>query len=495
MVPNRTRASGRRFRIGLAAALLAGTALTGFAGGHFAFAASDPSAQIAPAAPAHVIPDFADLVSRVKPAVVSITTELRSQPADDEEVATPFGPLRPNHPHAVEARGSGFIINADGTVVTNNHVVKDATSVSVTLADGTQLPAKIVGRDSRTDLAVLKIDAGHSLPYIELGDSSKVRPGEWVVAMGNPFGLGGTVTAGIVSASGRDIGAGPYDDFIQIDAPINQGNSGGPLFTQDGHVVGVNTAILSPSGGSIGIGFAIPSDVVRTVVGELQTHGQVTRGFLGVETQPVTPAMAAALHLSGPGTNGGALVAAVESDSPAAKAGLQPGDVIRAVDGKPVATPRDLAIDVASIHPGAETKLDVLRDGKSQSLSVTLASMKTDAVASREGGAGQDQQRVGVALAPLTPELRGQLDLPAHTSGVVVATVQPGSPADEAGIREGDVIIGVGSKTITSPGEAANAIHAAVRNDHAVALRILRDGQTTFVAVDMGKGQTSSDQG
>ncbi len=489
------RAFARRFRTGLAAALLAGSALAGFAAGHFALAAADPSAQIAPAAPARAIPDFANLVSRVKPAVVSITTELRSQPADDEEIPTPFGPQRPNRPHAVEARGSGFIINADGTVVTNNHVVKDAQSVSVTLADGTQLAAKIIGRDSRTDLAVLKIDAGHSLPYIELGNSAKVRPGEWVVAMGNPFGLGGTVTAGIVSASGRDIGAGPYDDFIQIDAPINQGNSGGPLFTQDGRVVGVNTAILSPSGGSVGIGFAIPSDIVRSVVAELQAHGQVTRGYLGVETQKVTTAMAAALHLAEPGKTGGALVAAVESDSPAAKAGLQPGDVIRAIDGKPVATPRDLALDVAAIHPGAEARLDVLRDGKPQDIGVTVASMKNDAVAAREGAADQDQPTVGLALAPLTPELRGELDLPAHTNGVVVRNVQPGSPAEEAGIREGDVIIGVGSKTVASPGEAVSAIHAAVRHDHAVALRILRDGQTAFVAVDMSKQPAAADEG
>ncbi len=493
MSQHHTPAFGRRFRTGLAAALFAGTALAGFAAGNMALAAADPAAQIAPAAPARTLPDFADLVSRVKPAVVSITTHMRSEPGDDAEIPAPFGMQLPNRPHAVVARGSGFIVDADGTVVTNNHVVKDAKAVSVTLADGTQLPAKIVGRDARTDLAVLKIDAGKPLPYIELGDSAKVRPGEWVVAMGNPFGLGGTVTAGIVSASGRDIGEGPYDDFIQIDAPINQGNSGGPLFTQDGHVVGVNTAILSPSGGSVGIGFAIPSDMVRTVVAELKAHGVVTRGFLGVETQPVTPAMAAALHLPEPDQGGGALVAGVESDGPAAKAGLQPGDVIRAIDGKPVATPRDLAIDVATIHPGTETKLDVLRDGHAQSVTVTLASMKSDTVAAREGNNAEDRQSVGVALAPLTPELRGELDLPARTHGAVVTNVQPSSPAAEAGIRAGDVIIGVGSEAIASPGEAAKAIHAAVRKDHAVALRILRDGQTAFVAVDMSKG--ASDEG
>ena len=478
----------RRLRTGLAAVLLAGTALSGFAAGHFALAAADPSAVIAPAAPARTLPDFADLVSRVKPAVVSITTQMRSEPGSDEETESPFGMLPPQRPHAVEARGSGFIVDADGTVVTNNHVVKDAKSVSVTLADGTELAARVIGRDARTDLAVLKIDAGHALPYIELGDSAKVRPGEWVVAMGNPFGLGGSVTAGIVSASGRDIGSGPYDDFIQIDAPINQGNSGGPLFTQDGRVVGVNTAIISPSGGSVGIGFAIPSDMVRTVVAELKAHGEVTRGYLGVETQTITPAMATALHLPDPGKGGGALVAGLESDGPAATAGLQPGDVIRAVNGKPVASPHELAIDVADIHPGTETKLDVVRDGKAQSLSVTVGSMKSDAVASNEGGAEPERQGVGVQLAPLTPELRGELDLPARTRGAVVAGVKPDSPAAQAGIREGDVIIGVGSERVASPRDAATAIRSAVHKDHAVALRILRDGRSAFVAIDMSEG-------
>ncbi len=219
----------------------------------------------------HTLPDFTDLVTQVKPAVVSITTRLEADPSADEDQPQmpmpfrqfPFGGMGPQmgpQTHAVEARGSGFIVDANGTIVTNNHVVKNAKTVSVTLDDGTKLPAKVIGRDARTDIAVLKVDAKTQLPYIQLGNSANVKPGQWVVAMGNPFGLGGSVTAGIVSASGRDIGAGPYDQFIQIDAPINQGNSGGPLFTQDGKVIGMNTAILSPSGGSIGIGFAIPSD-------------------------------------------------------------------------------------------------------------------------------------------------------------------------------------------------------------------------------------------
>ncbi len=272
-------------RTALAAVLMAGTALGGFAVGHVSFAATDatPGAPVNPPGSnptgGQVLPDFTNLVGQVKPAVVSITTTLRTVAAEDDGDqqqmpmpfrGSPFGGMGPQmHPrgHAVEARGSGFIVDAAGTVVTNNHVVKDAKAVSVTLDDGTTLPAKVIGRDQRTDIAVLKIDAHKPLPYIQLGNSASVKPGQWVVAMGNPFGLGGSVTAGIVSASGRDIGDGPYDQFIQVDAPINQGNSGGPLFTQDGKVIGMNTAILSPSGGSVGIGFAIPSDMIRTVVG------------------------------------------------------------------------------------------------------------------------------------------------------------------------------------------------------------------------------------
>jgi serine protease Do len=475
----KTPATPRRLRAGLAVALLAGTALAGFGAGQIALAAPDSAgaAQIAPAAPARALPDFADLVSRVKPAVVTVTTEMQAR---GDEAGTPG--MRPGRQHGGEARGSGFIVNADGTVVTNNHVVQNSKSVSVTLDDGTKLPARVIGRDPRTDLAVLKVEAGRTLPFIELGDSARVRPGEWVVAMGNPFGLGGTVTAGIVSASGRDIGAGPYDDFIQIDAPINQGNSGGPLFTQDGRVVGVNTAILSPSGGSIGIGFAIPSDMVRTVVAELKANGQVTRGYLGVATQGVTPAMAKALRLQD--GSKGALVASVEPDSPAAKAGLQPGDVILALDGRKVATPRDLAIDVARVKPGTDAKLDILRDGSASTVTVAVATMQNDRTVDR-GATEPGQERVGVALAPLTPEVRGQLDLPARTTGAVVAEVQPGSPAEQAGLREGDVIVGVGGQAVGSPDEASKAIRSAAKKDHAVALRILREGRSAFVAIDM----------
>ncbi len=490
----------RRLRATVLAGLLGATALSGAAFLNAGHAAAGDAAttsvapiQPQPAATAQILPDFANLVSRVRPAVVQITTKLMLQQSADEEAPTPFG-MQPGGPHEggarpAEARGSGFIIDDRGTVVTNNHVVRGATSVTVTLDDGTTLPAKVIGRDARTDIAVLRMQAGHTLPFIQLGDSGVVRPGEWVVAMGNPFGLGGSVTAGIVSANGRDIGSGPYDNFIQIDAPINRGNSGGPLFTQDGRVVGVNTAILSPSGGSIGIGFAIPSNTVRSVVADLEATGHVTRGYLGVETQPVTSGIASALALpKGAAERNGALVAGVESGSPASKAGLQPGDVITAVDGKKVGTPRDLAVAVADLKPGSHASLSLVRDGGSQTVSVdvaTLAAKQTASAGDGEGAGGQ-QPSIGLALAPVTPETAGQLNLPARTRGAVVARVEGGSAAEQAGLRQGDVIIGVGTHPVTSPQEAVAAIHDA-EHGHAteVALRVLRDGRSAFVAVNV----------
>ncbi len=484
-----SRLAPRGTRGALLAGLLSTTALAGFAAGHAGWADTPQPAPIQPAAPAQTLPDFTGLVGRVRPAVVSVTSELKAEAASDEGgTPSPFGGPPVPHGHAVEARGSGFIIDPDGVIVTNNHVVKDAKSVSVTLDDGTELPARIVGRDERTDLAVLRVDAGHKLPYVQLGDSRDVKVGEWVVAMGNPFGLGGTVTAGIVSARGRDIGSGPYDDFLQIDAPINRGNSGGPLFTQDGRVVGVNTAILSPSGGSIGIGFAIPSDMVKTVVAQLEASGHVTRGYLGVQAQMVSPQMASALNL--PKRNpaqAGALVAEVEPDSPAARAGLKAGDVITAVDGKTIGNPRDLALDIAGDKPGDQAKLDVLQDGEAKTVTVSLASLPADE-GSGPGAAADQHESVGLALAPISPEMRSQLDLPEHLKGAAVAEVKPGSPADRAGLQQGDVIVGVGSQPVASPEQAVRVIRQAAHKNHAVALRVFRDGHTAFVAIDLARG-------
>ena len=404
----------RAARAGLVAVLLGGTALGGVATWSSDTAHAQATAQtpgtIQPDAVATPMPDFSNLAAQVSPAVVSVT--VREKPMAQN---TPFG--RSAEGRVREARGSGFIIDPDGTIVTNNHVVKDADKVSVTLTDGTELKATVVGRDARTDLAVLKVDANRKLPSLVLGDSDAVRPGQWVLAVGNPFGLGGTVTAGIVSARGRDIGSGPYDAFLQVDAAINQGNSGGPLFTQDGKVVGVNSAILSPSGGNIGIGFAIPSSLVRNVVGQLRTAGHVTRGFLGVETQRVTQAIAPTLGL--PNDAKGALVAAITPDSPAAKAGIQPGDVVQTVDGKPVNSPHDLAGMIAAVKPGTNAELNVLRDGQQKTLDVAVTAMPDDqqTADASQAAKGQSQPRIGVALAPLSPELRDQLELPRQRQG------------------------------------------------------------------------------
>ena len=456
--------SKNRTRIALAAALLAGTAIGGLGVASGRAQDTVTPQTIQPAGTAHPIPDFADLVAEVRPAVVSITVK--------EE-----GSSR-------QARGSGFIVDSDGTIVTNNHVASAGNEFTIKFDDGTELPAKLVGRDPRTDLAVLKVSADHPLAALKLGDSDHVRPGEWVVAVGNPFGLGGTATAGIVSALGRDIGAGPYDQFLQIDAAINQGNSGGPLFTQDGKVIGVNTAILSPSGGSIGIGFAIPSSLVKNVVTQLVADGHVTRGYMGVESQPLTADIATGLGIDRAAH--GALVASVQPDSPAAKAGLRDGDVIQAVGDHKITNPGELARTVADIKPGDSATLDILRDGRETPVMVTIATLPDDRATAQQDVAPKEQQ-IGVALAPLSPEARSQLNLAEGVKGAVIAGVQPNSPAQMAGLREGDVVVGIGTKAVTSPDDAVSAIRSARRDGKTVALRVLRDGQSHFVAIP-GKG-------
>ncbi len=480
----------------IAFTLLAGTSLGGLAVGPQAWADSTtpvnpPGTAVQP----HTLPDFTSLVTQVKPAVVSITNKLKPTAAaldqdggPMQQLPFPFNQMIPNggqQQHAVEARGSGFIINANGTIVTNNHVVKGARSLSVTLDDGTVLPAKVIGTDPRTDIAVLKVDAKHPLPFIQLGNSRDVKPGEWVVAMGNPFGLGGTVTAGIVSAVSRDIGDGPYDQFIQVDAPINQGNSGGPLFTQDGKVIGMNTAILSPSGGSVGIGFAIPSDMIHTVTAQLEKNGKVVRGYVGVEAQQITPTTARAMHLK---QNQGALLAGIQPDSPAADAGLQPGDVITAVNNAKVSDPRELAVNVADIQPGDQAHLTVIHDGQTKDVTVKVGKMPNEQTASNGNQSEQHHGQIGLALAPLSPNVRSQLNVPDDTKGAVVQGVRPGSPAEAAGLQPGDVIVGVGTQAVTSPAEAAQAMRTALNgSDHALALRVIRNGQPVFVGVNLGE--------
>ncbi|NNM56847.1 trypsin-like peptidase domain-containing protein [Acidocella sp.] len=504
----------------LTLALLGATALNGLSNGYAMAAQPSPLDETA-AVQANFTPvgDFTNLVKRVTPAVVSIDVHLKLNPADGQDSSGdqmqggmpqipgfppgfPFGgmPGFQAQPQVVEAKGSGFIIASSGIVVTNNHVVKDAKTVSVELSDGRKYPAKILGTDPKTDLAVLKIDAGHPLPYVELGDSAGVEPGEWVVAMGNPFGLGGTVTAGIVSALGRDIGDGPYDKFIQIDAPINEGNSGGPLFNQHGQVIGINTAILTPTGGSVGIGFAIPSDMIKRVTGQLIASGKVVRGYLGVAAQEISPQVAQAMGLgTADPAHDGALVAAVSAGSPAAKAGLQPGDVITKVDGAVVANPNDLADDIANVVPGHSTAISFIRDGKAHEISVPVEVMPANPDAGfQQGGSGQTGQAatqgdLGLTLAPLTPDLRSQLNLPGNAAGAVVMAVKPNSPADQAGLQQGDLLVGVGPQNVTSPGDVVADIEAARKSGaKAVALRIIRQGQALFVGISLGKNSGAS---
>ncbi len=480
-------------------ALLVGTAVIS---GGVGYAISAPSGAAAPP-PLSITPvspqaGFAPLVARVKPAVVQIATISRpngDQDGDNQlqqmpDLPAPFGDFFRHYfdqnggPGAMaeqRALGSGFIIDPAGYIVTNNHVVDGAKRVSVTLTDGNKYRAKVIGRDSKTDLALLKIDVGHSLPYVAFGDSNKEQEGDWVIAVGNPYGLGGTVTAGIVSAHGRNIHAGPYDDFMQIDAPINPGNSGGPLFNQSGQVVGIDTAIYSPSGGSIGIGFAIPSNVAKSIVAQLRDHGKVTRGWLGIAMQPLTPALAKAVGLH---DHQGVIVDSVTDGSPAAEAKVQQGDVITAFDGKPIAGARDLALAVAGTPAGHTVAMTVWRDNHARDLNVTIRTQDQTKVASAGGDAGM--KPVGMSLEALTQDSRNQFNIAPGVSGVLVGQVTPGSNADESGLRAGDVIKRVAGDPVHTPGEVARAIHAAQREKKdAVSMLVMRDGQTSYLGLQL----------
>jgi serine protease Do len=437
--------------------------------------AQAPAVQ-APAGP----PSFADVVDRVKPAVVSVKVKLTDadQVDDEDSDAAPSLPDIPKnspfyrffrhfgmpgdnndgadrgdrtpHHHFAQAQGSGFFISGDGYIVTNNHVVDHASEVTVTTSEGKSMSAKVIGVDSKTDLALLKAE-GSNFPYVTFAAHTP-RVGDWVIAVGNPFGLGGTVTAGIVSARGRDIGSGPYDDFLQIDAPVNHGNSGGPTFDAEGEVVGVNTAIFSPSGGSVGIGFAIASDVVKNVVQQLKDTGSVTRGWIGVQIQNVTADLADDLGLK---EQTGALVAAAQKDSPAAAAGVKSGDVITAVDGETVADPHDLARRIAALGPKKTVKLALTRNGSPMTIDVTLGTMPAEKTANAETRNSDDNG--GSALAKLGLTLR-----PAHgQDGVVVAEVDPDGAAADKGLKQGDVILEVAGKSVNRPADVVDAIDAA----------------------------------
>ncbi len=436
---------------------------------------------------------FADVVDHVRGAVVSVKVKTTETADSEEEFDMPhiapgdplerffkhFGEEGSHHlkPHVTQAQGSGFIISADGYVVTNNHVVENATDVSVTLDDGKTVPAKIVGTDKKTDLALLKITQGGPYQNVDFAKETP-RVGEWVIAVGNPFGLGGTVTAGIVSARGRDIGAGPYDDFLQIDAPVNRGNSGGPTFNTQGQVVGVNTAIFSPSGGSVGIGFAIPADTAQRVIASLKDKGVVARGWIGVQIQPVTAEIADSLGLK---SNKGALVAEAQPNSPASSAGIKSGDVILGIDGDRIDGPRDLARRVAALGPGKKADLIYWHDGSEKTTSVKLGSLPDDKEARATPSTSQDKNELsslGLTLAPAS-SVQG-----AGSHGVVVSDMDPDGVGAQKGLQVGDVILEAGGRAVNQPADIKAALAEAKKdNRKAVLLRVQGAEGTHFVAI------------
>jgi len=462
------------------------------------------------------VQDLSDLAAKVTPAVVNVAVTMKAGAADDDETqmsdrsqqqqqmeefmqrfAERFGQqgqpggkpqMKPQQRQAQKAQavGTGFIIDANGWIVTNFHVAGKADSITVTLADGRKLPAKMVGGDEKTDLALIKVESDKPLPFVTFADATKVRVGQPVMAVGNPFGLGGTVTTGIVSARGRDIHSGPFDDYIQTDAAINRGNSGGPLFDMDGKVIGINTAIFSPSGGSVGLGFAIPSSLAEPVVAQLKANGRVERGLLGVQIQPVTEELAQSMAL---GSEKGALVAQVQPDSPALAAGIKSGDVIKSVDGKNIESIRDLTRMISAIKPGTSVKLGVWRDGKDMSMTAKVGDQKDEAaVVKAKADQPADAKKAepmsyGVSLAPISAEARQELKLDDSIKGAIVAAVEPGSPADDQGLKAGDVLQQVGKDAIDSPKMAAEKLKEAKKTGKPVLMKIYREGMTRFVAI------------
>ena len=436
---------------------------------------------------------FADIVDKVKSAVVSVKVKIAADASaglDGQDDSPQFGPGTPfDHffkqfglpdqfgqggPRGKrmrqpmqQAQGSGFFISSDGYIVTNNHVIDHAKEVTITTSDGKTINAKVVGADAKTDLALLKTDEGSNYPFVGFTDAAP-RIGDWVIAVGNPFGLGGTVTAGIVSARGRDIGAGPYDDFLQIDAPVNHGNSGGPTFNTDGQVVGVNTAIFSPSGGSVGIGFAIDASVVKSVVQQLKDNGVVARGWLGVEIQPVTADIADSLGLK---DATGALVAKDQANSPALAAGVQAKDVITAVNGETIVDPKDLARKIAGFGPKKAVDLTIWRGGASQKIAVTLGTLPNDTQLASVNKPEAPTKDDSLAKYGLTLEkARGQ-------EGVQITEVSPDGLAADKGLQPGDVIVEAAGKPVTSVANLSDAIDSAKADGRKVVLIRVKSGQ------------------
>ncbi len=424
---------------------------------------------------------FADLVERVSPSVVTVTVEEQIQPTQDlipDNIPEPFrnffnqfGNGQPQRPRKAVAMGSGFVIDKSGLIVTNNHVIDKAQKITVKFTDGRELDAHLVGTDPATDIAVLRVKSDKPLPSVEFVDDHQVRVGDWVIAVGNPFGLSNTVTAGIVSSIGRDVGNGPYTDFIQVDAPINRGNSGGPTFNLQGKVIGMNSMIFSPSGGSVGIGFAIPSSTIRSVVAQLEAHGRVARGYLGVQIQSVTSDIAASV---GRKDNKGAIVASLVPGGPAARAGMQQGDIVLAMNGKAIEDSRDLTRRVADLPAGASATFVVDRSGQSRNITVKIGERKEEQQADNDNSpraqanaGGNTGEAMGLGLAALTPGLREQFNLDNTVNGVVITRVDPNSDAADKGVQPGDVLVSVANRAVRTPQDIKSRIadaHAAGRN-------------------------------